>query len=340
MATKTRAKRTAKAGEGTAKPKTSELQEPGEMRTQHLLDSRALGCERATNTLRKLAEVIRNGSNADILHFVRRGFTIDSPMIHIFWLLSSTEFHELGFFEDEVGESSMMAFYSAWNGMFDAFADRVPQCTAMLYEWLKKFDDFFSDCRWNNWHEEDTDAREVIEAMRATDKRARELLDQFPGALIEVAKKCADADAGGHSVKSAAELARMEAATGVQGATAAKSDAANVAERPGGVDKKPRWPSGDEAKLLQRVYISHNVRRNKRRNYELARHIISCKTLDDWNGVPVRMFDDSGKAFGYEPNSDTAFERWVQRADEGSKVAQMAELFKAHGRSFDLPFDS
>lgn len=139
----------------------------------------------------------------------------------------------------------------------------------------------------------------------------------------------------------AAKLARTEAATVAQGAKigegvpAAGSDAANVAERQGAATG-PRMPRGDEAKFLQMVYILHNARKDGRTNWDVARSVLDCPTLTDPNGVPVRMFNDSGEAFGYKLHSMNAFKTWVRRAADDDDAAQMAREFEEHGRAPDL----
>ena len=329
MATKAKAKRTAKAKETKAeKVDAAELREVREMAAAVFayggeggeLDRVAAAWEDATDAANAFAGIVRNGGPGDIRRAFD-GFLSDPDMglrkgrvagnrvplrydTHFAGFVENALLLD-GYYQSEYKHGSMRlrlavrGFDQACFSMFDAVCDRFADRAGVFDELRRRLENLMLGLSRHDWHEA-ADAEQARRVQGEYFEQARVLLDDFRREMI------------------AAEGAGGRSANG------------------------PRMPRGNEAKILQMVYILHNACKpnasgKNEMNWQVARSILDFETLDDSTGVRVWMVGKSGEKLGYVAcNTEGAFRTFVRRARDNEEVARMVREFKDRGRSLDL----
>lgn len=279
----------------------------------------------ACDALDRLCGIVESATAADI----RREFRKGCDWVDVRHIFEGEYLKERGYYSgDKFGDGNKID--EAWARfdclafkLMDAIADRFGSATAAeLCELRQDFSDYLSASDNRTWHigceklAYDIIAKERTEAQKTIAGIVRRMT-----VMIECG---------------AAELAKTEAAT-ARDMFADGSAVEKVGEKSDGAEAVPRDPkTTDEAKYLQILHIFMEVADDDLRiEWYRADKILQQETLEDWDHIPVRMFDDAGNSLGQkrcgrnEPGFD-AFKKMIQRAkkeDMAYKLAKMAQLF-------------
>ncbi len=365
MATKAKAKRTAKAKKTKAEKIEAAELDAAELRKARPagaasalgddgdeFDMAATGYEDAADAITAFANIVRDAGPRDILDIVDKGRLFpgsDSRMKHgrpglAWWtiadFLTGWVLIQGGYFSRGQTmrlDGAIAGFDQAWCGMFEALLDRFPDSAATLVPIQSGFDELFSLCMLNDWHKKNADNKANEERCSV---KAIELAARLADALKIAART--EIAAGGHSVKGAAALTQAEADGNGASVSAASAHGAAAA-----APVEPRMPTGGrEAEDLQRLYILHRaVDATGGIATAAARVILDKEILDDWAGVPVCMFDRDdgrrlGKYYGDEKQNKSLW-KWIHDASTGTQVPEtlkmMARRFADAGRAMSWP---
>ena len=337
MATKAKAKRTAKAGEGSAKSKTAKIDtaDPREATSATVgacgdgddeFERVMVAYRDACDALKSFAVIVRDGSPGDI----RRATNGDPILsrclrydVNIEDFVAVTYLYDVCYSSGGTSKRLALAkkeFDLAWGSMFEAIFDRFPERVVTFDELRRSFNDCLSF--WLNHLRRYVGAKDV--------NHVRKLDNEW-------------AEAGAYE-----QLRRLKnelmAAEGAQIA----ADRHNAKGRPATGPRKQTTKK--EPELLQRLYIlSKAILEDGGIDVEAANIILNKKTLDDWEGTPVCMFDDDGKPLGKPPITKGKFEKaqknalwqWIYRPASGTEVPEtlvtMAQRFAKNGRAMSWP---